>query len=164
MSGGFSIFHALHRSTRKVLFCAVRNIIIVMRQRNRLILGVIALALACLLLGPVAVDYVRYLPSGAKEAQRDIQRGHLELRGYGLPARWVPEYARLLSSRLGVQYNPMAGCVVTSGLVRQTNEYNETMTREIERRNGVGILDKLADEASQVAKVGCAYSREYTPP
>jgi hypothetical protein len=38
--------------------------------------------------------------------------------------------------------------MVSSRLANHTNEYNAVMTREIERRYGAGILEKLADEAS----------------
>src|SRR6266576_313749 len=113
----------------------------VMPQRRRLIFVSIAVVSVALLL--VFHEWT----SGAQEAQQDIQRGHLELRGYGLPARWVPDYVRLLNDRLGVRFNAVAGCRVSSRLLKHSNEYNEVMTQEIERRYGTGILEKLADEA-----------------
>jgi hypothetical protein len=85
--------------------------------------------------------------SGQGAARRDIDRGHLELRGYGLPASWVPAYARLLKERLGVEYKQAAGCEVTDDLVDETDAYNATMTAEIERRFGPDALTALRDEA-----------------
>ena len=95
------------------------------------------------------VDFPEWT-TGAQEAQEDIQRGHLEIRGYGLPARWMPLYARLLKERLGVRFNEVAGCMVSRRLEKHTKAYNEMMMREIERRYGAGILEKLADEASEM--------------
>ena len=114
-----------------------------MRQRKRIIFVSMAVVSIALFLA------FHEWTSGAAEAQQDIQRGHLEVRGYGLPARWVPDYARLLNDRLGVRFNTVAGCMVSSRLANHTNEYNEVMRREIERRYGAGILEKLADEASK---------------
>ena len=120
-----------------------------MRQAKRMILGVVfALALAFVVAGTDGIDYFRYWASGAGEARRDIERGHLELRGYGLPARCTPDYVRLLKDRAGVSYVPVAGCSVSRPLRRHTDEYNEVMTREIERRFGAGIVERLFDEAS----------------
>lgn len=85
---------------------------------------------------------------GANEARDDIRREHLELRGYGLPAPWVADYARLLKERFGVGYNPVAGCVVSPDLVRKTGAYNGVMTAEIERRHGAGVLDRLREEVT----------------
>ena len=85
--------------------------------------------------------------SGASEAQQDIKRGRLELRGYGLPVPWVPTYAHLLKERLGVEYKSVAGCVVTERLVERTDAYNHVMEAEIERRFGADALAKLREEA-----------------
>jgi hypothetical protein len=85
--------------------------------------------------------------SGQGAARRDIDRGHLELRGYGLPASWVPAYARLLKERLQVEYKQVAGCEVTDDLVNETDAYNAVMTAEIERRFGRDALTALRDEA-----------------
>jgi hypothetical protein len=111
-----------------------------MRQKPLLSIGVMALLLlGCT--GPADV------PQQSAEAQRDIERGHLELRGYGKPAAWLPNYARLLKDRLDVAYVSVAGCVVTQQLVDQTAAYNAAMTREIERRFGAGVLQRLQNEA-----------------
>ena len=119
-----------------------------MRQRRRVIFVSIAMvSIVVLSIGLFLISHE--WTSGAEEAQQDIQRGHLELRGYGLPAHWVPQYGRLLNDRLGVKFNTVAGCMVTRRLKNHTDEYNKLMTQEIERRYGAGILEKLADEASK---------------
>lgn len=86
-------------------------------------------------------------PAGEREARRDIRRGHLELRTFGLPATWTIDYERLLNDRLGVTLNPVAGCAVSEMVVDKTGAYNNLMTAEIERRFGKGILDRLEEEA-----------------
>lgn len=85
--------------------------------------------------------------AAAQEAKQDIERGHLEIRTYGLPARWRNEYAGLLGNRLEVALVPVAGCVVTGQLLAEVDAYNCIMEREIERRYGKGVLDRLSDEA-----------------
>ena len=115
---------------------------------RRLILAMFVLLVLALCL-PVneVIDYFRCWTPGAVEARRDIQRGHLELRGYGLQR--ATSYAQLLHERLNVQYKSVAGCSVSNQLQRHSNEYNEVMTREIERRFGSGVLARLADEARE---------------
>src|SRR5262245_6737490 len=120
-----------------------------MRLVMRLILAIVLLvALTAILLDVNAMDYLHYWISGIQEAKQDIQRGHLEIRGYGLPARCTPDYAHLLKDRLGVSYAHVAGCSVSAPLQRHTYEYNEVMTREIEHQFGAGVMERLFDEAS----------------
>src|SRR5688572_17135573 len=88
--------------------------------------------------------------SGAVDAKHDIQRGHLELRGYGLPATWLAEYRRLLAERLGVEHKSVAGCVVSEPLIAETRAYNEVMVAEIERRFGGEVLSQLQLEARRL--------------
>jgi len=85
--------------------------------------------------------------AGAAEAERDIAAGVLRLKSYGLPAHWFGDYARLMQSRLGVEIKPVAGCVVTTSLVRNVQGYNKRMTEEIIRRFGPGAQDKIITEA-----------------
>jgi hypothetical protein len=89
--------------------------------------------------------------NGQADAKRDLADGHLQLHSFGLPAPWVPEYARLLKERLGVEYRPVAGCVVTEELVSNTAAYNKVMISEIERRFGTGVLQQIRDEARKAA-------------
>lgn len=85
--------------------------------------------------------------SGADEANRDLRRGHLELRSYGYAGQATPAYARLLRECIGVEYRSVAGCVVAEHLVKKTHAYNAVMTAEIERRFGTHALTNLRDEA-----------------
>jgi hypothetical protein len=54
---------------------------------------------------------------GYLTAEFDLLRGTYAVLGYGLSPSWRPEYARLLRERYGVQYRPVAGCVVSQDLV-----------------------------------------------
>lgn len=92
-------------------------------------------------------DFAAARRAASREAEQDIRRGHLELRTHGLPAPSRNEYARLLGERLGVALVPVAGCVVTSQLLAEVEAYNRVMEREIERRHGRGILDRISGEA-----------------
>jgi len=85
---------------------------------------------------------------GANAAKHDIQQGQLELRGIGKEARWRTTYAQLLRAQFGVEYKSF-GCVVTDDFVGETAGYNAAMKREIERRFGSGVLDRVAKEAQQ---------------
>lgn len=88
---------------------------------------------------------------GTEAARRDIARGHLELRVYGEIFYSEKEYAQLLKERLGVCWNRVAYCIVTERQSNEWNAYNKVMEREIERRYGVGILERLEREAEDMA-------------
>lgn len=83
---------------------------------------------------------------GTEAARRDIAKGHLELRVYGEMFGSDAEYAQLLKERLGVRWNRVAYCIVTERQLNEWKAYNKVMTKEIERRFGVGILERLERE------------------
>ncbi|MEI8290228.1 MAG: hypothetical protein WCH99_12220 [Verrucomicrobiota bacterium] len=87
---------------------------------------------------------------GRAEAQRDIAGGKIVLKTYGLPAAWSEMYRSNLSSRYQIESRPVAGCVVTEALVESVKGYNEISKAEIERRNGTGILQRVAKESEQM--------------
>jgi len=58
--------------------------------------------------------------------------------------------------RYGVDFDTVAGCVVTEELVERTKGYNERMQREISRRFGPDVLEKLEEEARAEQEAGRA--------
>lgn len=96
---------------------------------------------------------MRAAEGGRRAAADDLAAGRVALRRYGFGLGLEqPIYAKLLHDQLGVQLVPVAGCVVTVEIVASADAYNEVMTREIERRHGKGVLDRLYAEASAAAR------------
>lgn len=61
---------------------------------------------------------------GYLDAALDVARGHFEVQSTGLPARWRPEYARLLRARHGIELRVVAGCVVSDALTAYVRAYD----------------------------------------
>jgi hypothetical protein len=87
---------------------------------------------------------------GAVEARKDIADGCPKLKVYGLLTGSADFYGMLLASKLGIQQQMVAGCVVTSDLTKYADAYNEVITRYAEEKFGKGIFEKLMTEASQL--------------
>ena len=90
---------------------------------------------------------------GAKAAAEAIAAGTLKLKEYPpLPSpAGHQEYIRLLRERCGVEYEvPTRPPGVSEGdFIQEVRGWNDTMTAEIERRFGAGILGRLRDEGQQ---------------
>jgi len=84
---------------------------------------------------------------GRLAADIDVARGKYEVQGYGLPAPWVSEYARLLRERYGVQFRAVAGCTVTKSLVSYVDAYDRVSSTAAKRKFGRDIFRESADEA-----------------
>ena len=122
-----------------------------MRSIIACLIGGVLLAVGCFRGGLHAENhYAGEREAAAQEARQDIEKGHLEIRTFGLPVPSIGEYAGLLGERLGVALVPVAGCVVTGDLVASVDAYNSVMEREIERRFGKGVLDRLSREADAI--------------
>jgi hypothetical protein len=87
---------------------------------------------------------------GAAEARKDIADGCPKLKVYGLLRGSTDFYAGLLASKLGIQQETIAGCVVTSDLTKYADAYNEVITEYAEKKFGKGIFEKLMNEANQL--------------
>lgn len=101
------------------------------------------------------VEHVRAVPAylqGRREAQRDLRRGCLRLKTWGLPAPWRSIYIELADKRLGVTTCVTAGCVIDPISEASWVGYNEVMQREIDRRYGKDALEKLSQQADDVFK------------
>ena len=96
----------------------------------------------------VAVDAARV--KGTADATQDIARGNLKQKEYPpFPSPpWHQNYVTLLSERCNVEWEVVQGPAGISDTLREeVNAYNTVMITEIERRFGVGILEKLQHEA-----------------
>jgi hypothetical protein len=62
------------------------------------IIGLIALAVALVEAWSLAAPL-----RGQIAARSDVRQGHYKILSYGLPPSWLPEYARLLRERYGVE-------------------------------------------------------------
>jgi hypothetical protein len=87
---------------------------------------------------------------GAAEARKDITDGCPKLKVYGLLRGSTDFYAGLLASKLGIQQQTIAGCVVTSDLTKYADSYNEVITEYAEKKFGKGTFEKLMTEANQL--------------
>jgi hypothetical protein len=88
---------------------------------------------------------------GQVEAERDIKAGKLMLRfrhsRSGSPP-WFPEYQRLLKDRCGVETDERPEVGPMSGLHPDDREYNEIMTKDIEKQYSAGIVERLLKQAA----------------
>jgi hypothetical protein len=87
---------------------------------------------------------------GAAEARKDITDGCPKLKVYGLLTGSADFYGMLLASKLGIQQQTIAGCVVTSDLTKYADAYNGVITEYAEKKFGKGIFEKLMTEANQL--------------
>jgi len=85
--------------------------------------------------------------NGAKEAKQDIRRDAPSLKAYGLPHHATERYAKLLKERLGVEFDPIAGCSVTANLIKYANSYNSVTQEYIAKRFGPHALEELWKQA-----------------
>lgn len=88
---------------------------------------------------------------GAKDAADAIAAGTLTLKEYPplpSPAEYQV-YIRLLRERCGVGYEvpQLPPGVAQADFIQEVRGWNDTMTAEIERRFGQGILGRLREEA-----------------
>src|SRR3954471_15438201 len=97
--------------------------------------------------------WVSAYPHGMAAAWFDHARGRFEVKTYGLPVPWTPEYRRLLRDRYGVTVRGMAGCVVSEDLVWYVRGYNEVSAPRLNGRFGKDILAECAADARAAWKL-----------
>jgi hypothetical protein len=101
---------------------------------------------------------------GQLVAHIDVARGHLEIQMVGLASAYSPEFTRILNERYGVVINRVAGCVVGPGEVEYVGGYNSVSKREVGRRFGNDVFERVADEAQRLARVRLADRSNLTSP
>jgi hypothetical protein len=84
---------------------------------------------------------------GQADARRDLTNGALCTKTYGLPTPWASSYRTLLEKRCGVKEEGIAGCMVTQGVAKYAEGYDEISYAYIEQKFGTNIFDELESEA-----------------
>ncbi|EEF59911.1 hypothetical protein [Pedosphaera parvula] len=100
--------------------------------------------------GVVAFMVAWWLSASARGylvARFDVARGHYEVQGFGLPAKWRPDYARLLRERYGIEHHTVAGCVVSDSLVSYVGAYNSVTKTAAQRKFGRDVFAECAVDA-----------------
>ena len=85
---------------------------------------------------------------GYVAAQFDVARGKYEIQGYGLPAKWRPEYVRLLKERHGIQHRTVAG-VVSRSRSSYFDAYNAAIQAAAKCKFGRDVIDECAADAQR---------------
>jgi hypothetical protein len=104
-------------------------------------------ALALLVCGLIAWDEASFT-RGQLTAHFDIARGHYKILGYGLPAPGYSEYIRTLHDKYNVEFDPVAGCIVSQSLISYVNGYNGVSEAAANRKYGRDIIHESLKEAN----------------
>jgi hypothetical protein len=86
---------------------------------------------------------------GNLAARVDAHRGRYQVLGFGLPTPWRPEYARCLRERYGIEYRPVAGCIVSESLVSYVHAYHSVTSAATHRKFGRDVFRECAEEAEK---------------
>ena len=93
---------------------------------------------------------------GNLAAHYDTARGNYRILNFGLPPAWLPEYARLLRERYGIELKAVAGCVVSGQLVSYVEAYDKVIATAARRKYGHDIFKECAQEAEKNWKLTAA--------
>jgi len=85
--------------------------------------------------------------NGRITAHYDIQHGRYRVLGYGLPMPSRAEYVRLLRERYGVEYQAVAGCIVSTSLMSYVARYNSVSIPAANQKFGHDIFEATYQEA-----------------
>ena len=84
--------------------------------------------------------------NGSTEAERDIKDNILKLKTHGLRGEADKEYANLLRIHCNTEVEYVAE-EIRPARAKEISQYNQVMKQAIEKRYGVGVLDKLYQQA-----------------
>lgn len=84
---------------------------------------------------------------GEADARRDWSNGVFTVKTAGLPAPTRQFYEARLKERCGVTLDPLAGCLVTEGLMKYIEGYNKFSDQQIEQKFGTNIFSELDVQA-----------------
>lgn len=91
---------------------------------------------------------------GTLAAHVDVVRSRYRLLTYGLPAPWLPGYARLLRQKYGIEVKAVAGCVVSWQLTSYVDSYDRVSMAGAIRKYGRDIFDECEREAEENEESG----------
>ncbi len=84
---------------------------------------------------------------GQADARRDLSNGVMQVKSAGLPGPTREEYAHLLKDRCNAELHPIAGCIVSEGLLAYLRGYDEVSKAAIQQKFGIDIFTELNKEA-----------------
>lgn len=103
---------------------------------------------------PAGNDHLGYPTNSAKahelgrfEASRDLSNGVMIVKTAGLPTPEWEDYEQLLQTRCKVKFEPIAGCLVSEGLMAYLRGYDEISVAAIKQKCGTNIFERLNAEA-----------------
>ena len=82
-------------------------------------------------------------------ARYDVAQGHCQVLGYGLPPRGLPEFARLMKERYGIEYHAVAGCIVSRSQRAYVDGYDEASMSAAKRKFGRDVFRECWQDAGQ---------------
>ena len=82
-------------------------------------------------------------------AHFDVARGHYAILICGLSAESLPETARLLRQRYGIELRVVAGCIVTKPLVAYVDGYNMVSMAAAGRKFGHDVFETTMRDAGK---------------
>ncbi|MGA2601444.1 MAG: hypothetical protein ABSH09_31145 [Bryobacteraceae bacterium] len=86
---------------------------------------------------------------GKIQAHLDVSRGHYAILIYGLQAESLPETARLMRQRYGIELRVVADCIVTKPLVAYVDGYNMVSMPAVRRKFGRDVFEQTMLDASK---------------
>lgn len=96
-----------------------------------------------------SVDLDASYLEGQRQARQELRRGEPRYLTYGLPSMSSGQYSKLLDEELGLRFDAIAGCMVSSHTTNFAAGYNSVIDQWLERRFGPGVLSALSHEANK---------------
>ena len=87
---------------------------------------------------------------GRLAAHIDIARRHYKILGYGYPSPWRVGYSHLLHERYGIEYEAVAGCIVSDSLVDYVDAYDKVSIAAANSKFGHNVNKETAEEAIRI--------------
>ena len=84
---------------------------------------------------------------GRLAAHIDIALGHYRYFGVGLPVYRPEDFAQLLKSRYGIEYQQKAFCIVSQSLMSFVDAYNQVSTHAATEHFHRDVIDECRQEA-----------------
>jgi len=94
-------------------------------------------------------NVIKATEQGRSEARQDLDNGLFTVKTIGLPSPEFYTYQRLMSERCGVSLQPVAGCLVSAGLVAYMDGYNEVSVARVKQKFGTNVFDEMWESARE---------------
>ena len=84
---------------------------------------------------------------GKRDAERDFENGVYRMEVYGMGAGSMSRKEAYLKQRYGVEVHPIAGCIVSDGILGHSKTYNARMTELLNEKHGKDIFEEAEASA-----------------